>query len=66
MNALNRLASRIRARCIDLLMAMRDDIDRLVYRLEKKQYASLHSRIARQLAMRVRPPVPEFLRRGRS
>lgn len=68
MNALSRLAHRIRATRIDLLHAKRADIDRLIRRLEKKQAAGLNRRLARQgvMATRTRVPVPAFLRRGRA
>jgi len=68
MNALHRLAFRLRAMRLDRLRAKRGSLDRLVYRLEKQQAASLKvgRRTAGSMATRTRPPVPEFLRRGRA
>ena len=61
MNALQRLAFRIRALRMDHLR-------REISRLEDKQRASLGVRLVEHHAMatRTRPPVPEFLRRGRA
>ena len=68
MNALHRLAYRLRAIRIDMLRAKRADIDRAIRRLEDKQSASMtiSRHAARPMATRTRPPVPEFLRRGRT
>jgi hypothetical protein len=68
MNALRRLAYRLRAMRMDLLRADRADIDRAIRRLEGKQAGAITVRLSRQDAMatRTRPPVPEFLRRGRA
>lgn len=57
MNALHRLAFRIRALCIDILRA-----NRAIRELEDEQRASM----ARSMVKHgTRTPVPEFLRRGR-
>ena len=55
MNALHRIAFRLRAMRIDLLRAERAEIDHSIIKLENKQRASLDRRIAR-LATRTRTP----------
>ena len=74
MNALHRLAFRIRAMRIDLLRASLARRERAIRQFEEKQQAAL-GKLAIQgkrfaehssMATRTRPPVPEFLRRGRA
>lgn len=65
MNALSRLAYRIRAARIDWLRADIADAEFLIRKLERKQRADINRRLARSgvMATRTRPQVPAFLRR---
>ena len=67
MNALHRIAFRLRAIRIEILRTKRAGLDRAIRELEDEQRASLGVRFIEHHAMatRTRPPVPEFLRRGR-
>jgi hypothetical protein len=66
MNALSRIAYRIRAMRIDSLRNDLLAINREIADLERKQRASINRRRARAgiMATRNRPRVPDFLRRG--
>ena len=74
MNALHRIAFRIRAWRINLLRAIIVSQERAMRRIEGKNLAALgmlaikRQRLTKHgsMATRIRPPVPEFLRRGRS
>lgn len=66
MNIIQRLIFRLRAARIDMLRAGMAKSGAAVRRLEARQPAVLHVRLARtgKMATRLRQPVPHFLRRG--
>lgn len=72
MHALHRLAYRLRAMRIDRLRAKRGSLASAIKEIEGKQSARLGAprksprKLPRKMATRTRPPVPEFLRRGRA
>lgn len=67
MNIIQRLISRLRSGHIDRLRtAATNEAREAIKRLEARQFAGIHVRLARKgkMATRTRQPVPHFLRRG--
>lgn len=66
MNTIRRLIFRLRAMRIDMLRSDMIAAGEAIQRLEDRQLAALHVRLAGKMATRNRKPVPRFLRGGRA
>jgi hypothetical protein len=66
MTIIQRLIFRLRAMRIDMLRSDMIAAGEAIQRLEARQFAGMHVRLARKgkMATRLRQPVPHFLRRG--